>query len=159
MARRLIGEDIELALQLEEGLPAVLADPGQINQLLVNLVVNARDAMPRGGKIAVATCQRKTAAGKQVSIFVHDSGAGISAKVLPHIFEPFFTTKPQGKGTGLGLSTVYGIVKQTKGKILVNSEPGRGTTFEVVLPAEWEPGDDGLRLAESTLAAMAQNAD
>ncbi len=146
LVRRLIGENVELVLELEPELPRILADAGQLNQVMVNLAVNARDAMPHGGKIFFVTAkhERNTAttgrfAGEplrtDISIFVHDTGSGISAEVLPHIFDPFFTTKPQGKGTGLGLSTVYGIVKQSNGEILVTSEPGRGTTFEIVLPA------------------------
>jgi two-component system cell cycle sensor histidine kinase/response regulator CckA len=146
MVRRLIGEDIQLVLKLEPDLPGVMADAAQLNQVLVNLAVNARDAMPHGGRILFGASKRLAVperarragdleAGPQVSISVHDTGSGISAEVLPHIFDPFFTTKPQGIGTGLGLATVYGIVKQSKGQILVNSEPGRGTTFEIVLPA------------------------
>lgn len=143
MVRRLIGEDIQLVLELDPGLPSVVADAGQLNQVLVNLAVNARDAMPRGGRLLFGTScmagpsglRRKSVGEEQVSILVHDTGSGIPKEVLPHIFDPFFTTKPRGKGTGLGLSTVYGIVKQSKGEILVSSEPGRGTTFEIVLPA------------------------
>jgi PAS domain S-box-containing protein len=144
LVRRLIGEKIRLDLDLEAELPTVMADVAQMNQVLVNLVVNARDAMPRGGRILIATSRRcmetaheagPSATANQVCIFVHDTGSGISPDVLPHIFDPFFTTKPSGKGTGLGLSTAYGIVKQSKGQILVNSEPGHGTTFEIVLPA------------------------
>lgn len=143
LVRRLIGENIRLDLELEPDLPPVMADAGQLNQVLVNLAVNARDAMPHGGRILIGTSKRARAARTcgheprqaEVSIFVHDTGSGITPEVLPHIFDPFFTTKPSGKGTGLGLSTVYGIVKQSKGQILVNSEPGRGTTFEIVLPA------------------------
>ncbi len=135
LVQRLIGEDIELALELEAFLPPVLADAGQLNQVLVNLAVNARDAMPEGGRLLLGTSQRKSSVEPEISIFVHDTGAGIRPEVLPHIFDPFFTTKPRGKGTGLGLATVYGIVKQSRGRVLVSSEPGRGTTFEVVLPA------------------------
>ncbi|ABF40660.1 PAS/PAC sensor signal transduction histidine kinase [Candidatus Koribacter versatilis Ellin345] len=138
---RLIGEDIELAFDLDRGIPEVWADAGQLNQVFVNLAVNARDAMPRGGRLLFATSKRGTEEkDKRVSIFVHDTGMGIGADVLPHIFEPFFTTKEQGKGTGLGLATVYGIVKQMKGEILVSSEPGRGTTFEIALPASRAAG-------------------
>ena len=142
LVQRLIGEDVQLVLELERDLPPVLADAAQLNQVLMNLAVNARDAMPNGGSLLFGTAVRRPPAEKvrrlhesEVSIFVHDTGSGISAEVLPHIFDPFFTTKPQRKGTGLGLSTVYGIVKQSQGQILVNSTPGRGTTFEVVLPA------------------------
>ncbi len=140
LVRRLIGEDVEVTLELGDEIPPVWADAGQLNQILVNLAVNARDAMPHGGRLLFATSTRTLESGKQrVSIFVHDTGTGITADVLPHIFDPFFTTKEQGKGTGLGLSTVYGIVKQMKGEVLVHSEPGRGTTFEIGLPASRMP--------------------
>ena len=135
LVRRLIREDIQLVVELEPKIAPVMADAGQLHQVLVNLAVNARDAMPNGGRLMFVTTQRDLPSDKEVSIFVHDTGSGISAEVLPHIFDPFFTTKEVGKGTGLGLSTVYGIVKQSHGKILVSSEPGRGTTFEIVLPA------------------------
>jgi signal transduction histidine kinase len=145
LVRRVIGENIRLVLELDADLPPVVADAGQLTHVLVNLAVNARDAMPRGGTLMFGTSQRSAGtacaegageeAGTSVSIFVHDTGCGIQQDILPHIFDPFFTTKARGKGTGLGLATVYGIVKQAKGKILVSSEPGRGTTFEVVLPA------------------------
>jgi two-component system cell cycle sensor histidine kinase/response regulator CckA len=142
LVQRLIGEDVQLVLELERNLPPVLADAAQLNQVLMNLAVNARDAMPNGGSLLFGTAVRQSSTEKvralhasQVSIFVHDTGSGICADVLPHIFDPFFTTKPQRKGTGLGLSTVYGIVKQSQGQIFVNSTPGKGTTFEVVLPA------------------------
>lgn len=142
LVQRLIGEDVQLVLELEHDLPPVLADAAQLNQVLMNLAVNARDAMPNGGSLLFGTAVRRSQTEKarglhesQVSIFVHDTGSGISAEVLPHIFDPFFTTKAQRKGTGLGLSTVYGIVKQSQGQILVNSTPGRGTTFEIILPA------------------------
>ena len=138
LVRRLIGEDIELVLDLDQEIPPVWADAGQLNQVFVNLAVNARDAMPSGGRLLFATSARHLENGTgRVSIFVHDTGTGISAEVMPHIFDPFFTTKEQGKGTGLGLSTVYGIVRQMKGEILVNSVPGRGTTFEIALPASY----------------------
>lgn len=161
MVRRLIGENIQLALELDSELPPVVADAGQLNQVLVNLAVNARDAMPRGGRILIVSSKRVVEAershklgdlepGTYVSIFVHDSGSGITKDVLPHIFDPFFTTKPVGKGTGLGLSTVYGIVRQSKGQILVSSEPGCGTTFEIVLPAAHSQGE-GLAVPPSLM--------
>jgi len=145
LVRRVIGENVQLVLELDSELPPVVADAGQLNQVLVNLAVNARDAMPSGGRILIVSSKRVVGAdrshkpgdlepGTYVSIFVHDTGLGISNDVLPHIFDPFFTTKPLGKGTGLGLSTVYGIVRQSRGQILVTSEPGHGTTFEIVLP-------------------------
>ncbi|HEY3928228.1 MAG TPA: ATP-binding protein [Candidatus Koribacter sp.] len=136
--RRLLGDAITVQLELGAEVPRVMADAAQLQQVLVNLAVNARDAMPNGGTLLIGTSHRQVAGRANVSIFVHDTGLGIKAEVLPHIFDPFFTTKPRGKGTGLGLSTVYGIVKQSHGQILVNSEPGRGTTFEVIFPAAEE---------------------
>src|SRR6266540_4204347 len=145
LLRRLIGEDIELATLLETDLWRVRADPGQIEQVILNLAVNARDAMPNGGKLTIETANIEVdeslahlhpwmRLGSYVRLAVRDSGHGMSADVLAHVFEPFFTTKPVGKGTGLGLATVYGIVKQNEGYILVDSTPGQGTTFEILLP-------------------------
>ncbi len=145
MLRRLIGENIELLVDLEPRLGRVLADPGQIDQILMNLAVNARDAMPRGGRLTLTTrnevmserqaLQRPGGRpGSYVCIEVRDSGVGMDPHVQARIFEPFFTTKEVGKGTGLGLATVYGIVKQSGGNIWVDSELGKGTAFQIYLP-------------------------
>ena len=143
--KRLIGEDIQLDLALGENIGEILADPGQLDQVIINLVVNARDAMPNGGRLLIETAALDVAeayaashfevqAGPHILLAITDSGTGMTPEVQSHIFEPFFTTKPAGKGTGLGLATVYGIVKQANGAIFVYSEPGRGTTFKIVLP-------------------------
>ncbi len=145
MLKRLIGEDIELVTDLAADLGTVKADPGQLEQVVMNLAVNARDAMPMGGKLVVATRNIEVAdsdprlhglvpAGPYAQLAVRDSGVGMDEQTKARIFEPFFTTKETGKGTGLGLATVYGIIKQSEGFIAVDSEAGRGTTFTIYLP-------------------------
>ena len=146
MLRRLIGEDIvELSTELDASTGAIKADPGQIEQVIMNLVVNARDAMPTGGRLTIETRNVTigeevrldavgVAPGSYVLLTVRDNGHGMDAETRSHLFEPFFTTKEKGKGTGLGLSTVYGIVKQSGGSIIVESAPGRGTTFRIYFP-------------------------
>jgi hypothetical protein len=134
MCQRIIGEHIALETQLDPVLAQVLADAGQIEQVIMNLVVNARDAMPRGGTLAIATANIETPSGRYVRLAVSDTGDGMTDDVRARVFEPFFTTKPQGQGSGLGLATAYGIVEQAKGQMRVESAPGKGSSFSVVLP-------------------------
>ncbi len=145
LLRRLIGEDVELSLRLEPRLGTLRADPTQLEQVIVNLAVNARDAMPEGGRLEIETVnvERLPGAppplpgaplGRSVALVLRDTGVGMSPEVRSRIFEPFFSTKPAGEGSGLGLATVYGIVSQSAGQIEVESAPGRGTTFSVFFP-------------------------
>lgn len=153
LTRRLLGKEVELVTTPGDGLGKIKVDPGQIEQVILNLSVNARDAMPNGGTLWISTVNVEleeayaashagVSAGAHVLMTVSDSGVGIDDATIPRIFEPFFTTKPTGKGTGLGLATVFGVVKQSAGHITVTSELGRGTTFRVYLPRH-----DGERVA------------
>jgi len=156
MLKRLIGEDVEVVVVKPAALGRVKADPGQIEQVVLNLAVNARDAMPSGGQLTVSVGSLTMAtpldgfpdqlpAGRWVLMTVEDTGSGMDAETLSHAFEPFFTTKERGKGTGLGLSTVYGIVRQSGGRVQVSSVPGRGTSFQIYLPRSDEKTTSGPR--------------
>jgi two-component system, cell cycle sensor histidine kinase and response regulator CckA len=145
LLRRVLGETIQLKMKLAMPVPFIRADPGQVEQLILNLAINARDAMPQGGTLEIGTSNidfseatalstGRIAAGPYAVLKISDTGCGMSSEVLSHLYEPFFTTKENGKGTGLGLSNVYGVVKQSGGEIVVTSEPGHGTTFEIYLP-------------------------
>jgi signal transduction histidine kinase/ActR/RegA family two-component response regulator/HAMP domain-containing protein len=150
LMRRVVGEDLELATELADGLGATRVDPGQLEQVLLNLVANARDAMPQGGRLTIRTrravindeaarLDAELRPGEYVVTEVGDTGIGMTPEVMARVFEPFFTTKPPGSGTGLGLAMCYGIVKQADGHIAVESEPGRGSRFSVFLPRQAEP--------------------
>jgi two-component system cell cycle sensor histidine kinase/response regulator CckA len=143
--RRTLEKNIDLDIHLDPSLGLVRADPVEVSQVLLNLAVNARDAMPGGGKLTIASSNVTFSAGQgsvvpaipegeYVQLTVTDTGTGMSKEALDHLFEPFFTTKPVGKGTGLGLSIIYGIVKQSGGHIRVDSAPERGTAFKIFLP-------------------------
>ncbi|MCX6628084.1 MAG: response regulator [Candidatus Solibacter sp.] len=166
MLRRIIGEDIRLEARMSPGLPAVKVDPSHIDQVIMNLAVNSRDAMPEGGKLTIETAEVELTgeyagrhigvpAGHYVMLAVSDTGSGMDAATRARLFEPFFTTKDKGKGTGLGLSIVYGIVKQNGGEILVYSEPDRGTAFKIYLPAVMAAAEAILSDSEDESAAPA----
>jgi len=155
MLVRMVGEDVSLCFVPGPGLGSVRADLGQVEQVLMNLAVNARDAMPQGGKITIETANAEldesfaqhhpsVRPGAYVVLSLSDTGCGMDAKTVARIFEPFFTTKPPGKGTGLGLSTVYGIVKQSEGHVWVYSEPAKGASFKIYLPRVDEPAESLL---------------
>lgn len=168
MLQRIIGEDIELVYELDPSISAMKADPHQIEQIILNLCVNARDAMPEGGTITLSTHHYKSdfvpigsyaslLPGSYIALKIRDTGVGIPPEFIDRIFEPFFTTKEPGKGTGLGLSTVYGLVRQIEGQITVESEPGKGTTFSVFFPCNEESLD--VVPAESTISATAKGTE
>jgi signal transduction histidine kinase/CheY-like chemotaxis protein len=166
LLQRLVGADIELVTRLPSGAASVRADPGQIEQVVMNLAVNARDAMPAGGRLLIETAvvdldetalrdDPAVRPGRYVMLAVRDTGVGMDQQTQAHIFEPFFTTKDVGKGTGLGLATVYGIVRQSGGLIRVESEAGQGTTFTVYLPKADEAAaghETGTAAPQSTAA-------
>lgn len=160
MLRRIIGGDVELVLKLAPGLGNIKGDPGQLSQMLTNLVINARDAMPHGGVVTITTknvdldasetaCEGELTPGAHVQLTIADSGTGMDEETAQHLFEPFFTTKPRGKGTGLGLSIVSGIVSQLRGNIRVSTELGKGTVFTIRLPVTKEEQTGGAVAIES----------
>jgi CheY-like chemotaxis protein len=164
MLRRLIGEDVDLKTGLAKNLASVKIDPGQFEQILVNLAVNARDAMTDGGVLTIETTNISidedyctvhpyVKPGRYVMLAISDTGCGMNDDVKAHLFEPFFTTKQKGRGTGLGLATTYGAVKQSGGSIEVYSEQGKGTTFKIYLPALDEPAQQ-LDLEKPTSSSI-----
>jgi two-component system, cell cycle sensor histidine kinase and response regulator CckA len=169
LLRRLIGEDIDLLTITEPALGQVKVDPGQIEQVVLNVAVNARDAMPNGGQLTIQTSNVylsedyakhhvAAVAGNYVMLSISDNGCGMDLGTKDRIFEPFFTTKGAGKGTGLGLSTVYGIVKQSGGNIWVYSEVGKGTAFKIYLPRVDESRDKGFAQGDSSPAPLGTEA-
>ena len=169
LLRRTIGEDVELQMDLEPALPRVHMDEGHVEQILINLAVNARDAMPQGGQLTIRTAVTTLGAdhalarvlppGDYVRLEVSDSGTGMTAAVKARAFEPFFTTKARGQGTGLGLATVYGIVRQSGGHIEIHSEPGHGTTFQILLPAVAPAGEAPAVAPVETPPAVARGGE
>ena len=162
MLERLLGEHLELELSLDPEAGAIVADPSQIEQVLMNLTLNARDAMPDGGRLRIQTGRTSVAEvggelppGDWVTLVVADTGTGMEEETLKHAFEPFFTTKEPGKGTGLGLATVYGVVEQSGGRVAVASKPGRGTTFLIALPAAHAEAEDAPEPVEETVPSGA----
>lgn len=164
MLRRVLGEDIELVTSLKSESRHIRSDPGQLEQVILNLAINSRDAMPHGGKLTIETAEielgngaldelRKLPPGRYIVLAVSDTGVGMDAETMNHLFEPFFTTKGKGKGTGLGLATVYGIVKQNKGEIVVDSEPGAGTTVRIYFPVAEDDGKIRVETAPRRTAA------
>ncbi|HWQ55313.1 MAG TPA: ATP-binding protein [Bryobacteraceae bacterium] len=163
MLRPIIGEYVELTTDLAPDLGRIKADPGQMEQVIMNLVLNARDAMPSGGRIGIETANielndreaaaHEVAAGPYVVLSFCDTGQGMDSQTMSHLFEPFFTTKEKGKGTGLGLSTVYGIVKQNRGDVWARSVPGEGTTFTICLPRLEPSGENAEPAAASRASA------
>jgi len=139
MLRRMVGEDVVIATSLDPDAASVCIDPGHLVQVLMNLAVNARDAMPRGGTLTITTRNVSSKTGREVQLSITDTGVGMTEAVRRRAFEPLFTTKAIGQGTGLGLSVVHGIVEKAHGRIEVQSEPGRGTTFDIHLPASTAP--------------------
>jgi CheY-like chemotaxis protein len=159
MLLRMVGESVSVSFQPTTPIGSIKADPGQIEQILMNLVVNARDAMPHGGKITIETAHAEldehyvsqhpgSQTGRHVVLAISDTGCGINESIKSKIFEPFFTTKSIGQGTGLGLSTVYGIVTQSKGSISVESEAGKGTTFKIYFPGLVAKAEELVQPAE-----------